>query len=34
MAERNIRDYKSVNAVLSQYYNNPESVYEKALQGV
>ena len=34
MAERNIRDYKSVNAVLSKYYNNPESVYGKALQGV
>ncbi|RLI10476.1 hypothetical protein DRO42_01110 [Candidatus Bathyarchaeota archaeon] len=34
MAERNIRDYRSVNRVLSQYYNNPEAIYEKALQSI
>ena len=34
MAERNIRDYQSVNNVLSRYYNNPQSIYEKALNSV
>jgi len=34
MAERNIRDYRSVNNVLSRYYNDPESVYEKVLKSV
>ena len=34
MAERNVRDYRSVNAVLSRYYNDPKSVYGKAFQSV
>lgn len=34
MAERNIRDYRSVNRVLSRYYNNPDSVYEKVLKSI
>ena len=34
MAERNIRDYRSVNNVLSRYYNNPDSVYGKVLKSV
>lgn len=32
MAERNIRDYRSVNRVLSGYYNDPELAYEKLFQ--
>lgn len=29
MSERNIRDYHSVNSLLSKYYYEPRSVYEK-----
>jgi len=34
MAERNIRDYRSVNDLLSRYYNNPESFYGEILQNI
>jgi len=34
MAERNIRDYRRVNDVLSQYYNNPKTIYGKVLQSI
>jgi len=34
MAERNIRDYRSVNNILSRYYNNPESFYGEILQNI
>jgi len=33
MVERNIRDYRSVNSLLSRYYNDPQSVYEEAVRG-
>ena len=33
MAERNIRDYRSVNTLLSRYYNDPLRVYEEATKG-
>jgi len=34
MANRNIRDYRSVNDVLTQYYNSPEELYEKVAQSL
>ena len=34
MANRNIRDYRSVNDVLTQYYNSPETLYEKVAQSL
>lgn len=34
MVQRNIRDYRSVNDVLSRYYNNPEAFYEEIIQSV
>ena len=33
MVERNIRDYRSVNTLLSRYYNDPLRVYEEAVKG-
>jgi len=33
MMERNVRDYKSVNSLLSRYYNNAEKVYEEVMKG-
>jgi len=33
MVERNVRDYKSVNSLLSRYYNDPQKVYEEAVKG-
>jgi hypothetical protein len=32
MVEHNIRDYKSVNKVLSKYYNNPELFQKEFLE--
>ncbi|MCW3979466.1 MAG: type II/IV secretion system ATPase subunit [Candidatus Bathyarchaeota archaeon] len=32
MANRNIRDYRSVNEVLTEYYNSPDSLYQKVIQ--
>jgi flagellar protein FlaI len=32
MANRNIRDYRSVNDVLTEYYNSPDSLYRKVVQ--
>jgi flagellar protein FlaI len=32
MANRNIRDYRSVNDVLTEYYNSPDSLYQKVVQ--
>ncbi|MGD2141994.1 MAG: type II/IV secretion system ATPase subunit, partial [Candidatus Bathyarchaeota archaeon] len=32
MADMNIRDYKSVNEVLNQYYNDPDTVYQRVVQ--
>jgi flagellar protein FlaI len=34
MADMNIRDYRSVNEILSQYYNKPEAVYRKVAQSI
>ena len=34
MANRNIRDYRSVNDILTQYYNSPEELYEKVAQSL
>jgi len=31
MVNRNIRDYRSVNSVLIQYYNNPDNLYQKVI---
>jgi len=32
MAERNIRDYRSVNKVLNKYYNNPQLFQKEFLE--
>jgi len=34
MVNRNIRDYRSVNGVLTQYYNDPVHMHEKAIQSL
>jgi flagellar protein FlaI len=34
MASRNIRDYRNVNDVLTQYYNSPEELYMKVAQSI
>ena len=34
MANRNIRDYRSVNDVLTEYYNSPDSLYRKVVQAL
>ncbi len=34
MANRNIRDYRSVNSVLTQYYNSPEELYAKVTESI
>ena len=31
MVNRNIRDYKNVNSILIQYYNNPDNLYQKVI---
>jgi hypothetical protein len=33
MVEHNIRDYRSVNKVLSKYYNNPQLFQREFLEG-
>jgi flagellar protein FlaI len=34
MASRNIRDYRSVNDILTQYYNGPEELYTKVAESL
>jgi len=34
MANMSIRDFKSVNDVLNNYYNNPQALYQKVAQGI
>ena len=34
MVNSNIRDYRSVNNVLIQYYNNPDELYQKVTQNI
>ncbi|UCH57338.1 MAG: type II/IV secretion system ATPase subunit [Candidatus Bathyarchaeota archaeon] len=34
MANMNIRDNRSVNEILTKYYNNPEALYQKVVQSI
>ncbi len=34
MAHKNIRGYRSVNDILTQYYNSPEALYEKVAKNI
>jgi flagellar protein FlaI len=34
MVNHNIRDYRSVNRVLTQYYNDPQLLYQKVMQTI
>lgn len=34
MAHKNIRGYRSVNDILTQYYNSPEALYEKVAKSI
>jgi len=34
MVNRNIRDYRSVNNILTQYYHKPEKLYKKVAESM